>query len=161
MAIIDLDSHLRDGWFLDEIYKLDPPFAGETPRRIGNGALFYSKFEHALGPEADLKAIASFKNPVSHTVFYDPKTKRHDGEIARWQQGGYDMEYRMKDNAREKIDMQFVFPTQIDIAAQTPGELGIAACRAYNDWVHKLVSDHQDRLFPVAMTPARTPEAMA
>lgn len=29
MAIIDLDSHLRNGWFLDEIYKLDGPFAAE------------------------------------------------------------------------------------------------------------------------------------
>ena len=33
MAIIDLDSHLRDGWFLDEIYELDGPFAAETPKR--------------------------------------------------------------------------------------------------------------------------------
>ena len=54
MAIIDLDSHLRDGWFLDEIYKLDGPFAGETPKRVGEGALYYSKFELNLGREEEL-----------------------------------------------------------------------------------------------------------
>jgi hypothetical protein len=44
MSIIDLDSHLRDGWFLDEIYKLPEPFANHSPKRIGDGKYFYSKF---------------------------------------------------------------------------------------------------------------------
>jgi hypothetical protein len=35
MAIIDLDSHLRDGWLFGEIYQLPEPFARYTPRRIG------------------------------------------------------------------------------------------------------------------------------
>jgi uncharacterized protein len=161
MAIIDLDSHLRDGWFLDEIYKLDAPFSDQTPKRIGDGTLYYSRFQHGLGPEVDPQAVASFKNPVPHTVFYDPKAGRRNGEIVKWQQGGYDMEYRMQDNAREHIDMQFIFPTQIDLAAQTPGELGVAACRAYNNWVHGLVGAYRDRLFPVAMSPTRNPDAMA
>ena len=26
MTIIDLDSHFRDGWLLDEIYQLPEPF---------------------------------------------------------------------------------------------------------------------------------------
>ena len=30
MAIIDLDSHLRDGWLLDEIYQLQDPFKQYT-----------------------------------------------------------------------------------------------------------------------------------
>ena len=36
MAIIDFDSYLRDGWFLDEIYQLPEPFARYTPERIGS-----------------------------------------------------------------------------------------------------------------------------
>ena len=40
MAIIDLDSHLRDGWLLDEIYQLPEPFARHSPRRIGDGKYF-------------------------------------------------------------------------------------------------------------------------
>ena len=39
MAIIDLDSHLRDGWLLDEIYQLPEPFAKYSPRRMGDGIL--------------------------------------------------------------------------------------------------------------------------
>jgi hypothetical protein len=48
MAIIDLDSHFRDRWLLDEIYRLPEPFARHSPRRIGDGKYFYSKFEHDL-----------------------------------------------------------------------------------------------------------------
>lgn len=40
MAIIDMDSHLRDGWLLDEIYRLPEPFAKYTPKRIGAGIIF-------------------------------------------------------------------------------------------------------------------------
>jgi hypothetical protein len=40
MAIIDLDSHLRDGWLLDEIYQLEEPFKQYTPKRIGDGKYF-------------------------------------------------------------------------------------------------------------------------
>lgn len=161
MAIIDLDSHLRDGWIMDEIYQLQEPFVEYTPKRIGDGKYYQSKFEHRLGPDVDKKAVAAFKEPVSHTVFYNPKLKCRSGEIAKWQRGGYDMEYRLKDNAREGTDLQFIFPTGIDIPAQTPGPLGIAVCKAYNSWVHGLVSGHEDRLFPVAMTNARSPEEMA
>ena len=50
MAIIDLDSHLRDGWLLDEIYQLPEAFTRYSPRRIGEGKYFYSKFDHDLSP---------------------------------------------------------------------------------------------------------------
>jgi hypothetical protein len=29
--IIDLDSHLREGYFADQVYKLAPPFEEYTP----------------------------------------------------------------------------------------------------------------------------------
>ncbi len=61
MAIIDLDSHLRDGWLLDEIYQLPEPFAKFSPRRIGDGKYFYSKFEHNLSPMEDPVANANFQ----------------------------------------------------------------------------------------------------
>ena len=37
------------------------------------------------------------------------------------------------------------------------GSLGTALCRAYNNWVAKLVCGHEDRLWPVAMIPAGCP----
>jgi predicted TIM-barrel fold metal-dependent hydrolase len=160
MAIIDLDSHLRDGWLLDEIYRLPEPFAKHSPRRIGDGKFFYSKFEHDLSPMEDPLANANFKKPVTHQVFYNPEANQRGNEVMRWQQGGYDMDYRLKDNAREGIDFQLIFPTQIDIPSQNPGPLGAAAARAYNNWAHKLVAGHRDRLSPVAMMPAGCPEEM-
>ena len=42
MAIIDLDSHLRDGLLLDEIYQLEEPFTQYRPKRVGDGQYFYS-----------------------------------------------------------------------------------------------------------------------
>ena len=160
MAIIDLDSHLRDGWLLDEIYQLEEPFKQYTPKRIGDGQYFFSKFEHQLSPMEDPVANANFKKPITHQVFYNPEANRRGNEVMRWQQGGYDMEYRMKDNAREGVDLQLIFPTQIEIASQNPGALGGAVSRCYNNWVHKLVAGYRGQLFPVAMMPAGCPEEM-
>jgi predicted TIM-barrel fold metal-dependent hydrolase len=39
--------------------------------------------------------------------------------------------------------------------------VGVALCRAYNNWVADLVRGHEDRLWPVAMAPAGQPPAMA
>jgi hypothetical protein len=57
MAIVDLDSHLRDGGLLDEIYQL-PPFTRYSRRRIGDGKYFYSKFEHDLLPRRSMRILA-------------------------------------------------------------------------------------------------------
>ena len=76
----------------------------------------------------------NFKKPVTHQVFYNPEANQRGNEVMRWQQGGYDMEYRMQDNAREGIDFQLIFPTSIDIPSQNPGPLGAAVARAYNNW---------------------------
>ncbi|MEX0805499.1 MAG: hypothetical protein WD688_19595 [Candidatus Binatia bacterium] len=71
-------------------------------------------------------ANANFKKPITHQVFYNPEANRRGNEVMRWQQGGYDMEYRMKDNAREGVDVQMIFPTSIEIPSQNPGALGAA-----------------------------------
>jgi hypothetical protein len=35
--IIDLDSHLREGYFLDEVYRLEEPYARYSPVKVGDG----------------------------------------------------------------------------------------------------------------------------
>ena len=77
MAIIDLDSHLRDGWLLDEIYLLPEPFTKFSPKRIGDEKYFYSKFEHNLSPMEDPIANANFKKPVTHQVFRETQPPAH------------------------------------------------------------------------------------
>ena len=99
-------------------------------------------------------ANANFKKPVTHQVFYNPQANQRGNEVMRWQQGGYDMEYRMQDNAREGIDFQFIFPPLSIFPRRMPARSAPRSRRAYNNWTHKLVAGHRDRLSPVAMIPA-------
>ncbi len=151
--IIDLDSHLREGYFIDEIYKLDEPYKKFSPVRMGDGKHHHTRFIHALEP-GDPKARAAFK----HTYMYDPKL---NPEIAERQVGGYDMERRLKDVRKEGIDKQIIFPTAIGIPTRNGGGLGLALCKNYNNWVSKLVKGHEDVFLPVAMAPAGCPDEMA
>jgi predicted TIM-barrel fold metal-dependent hydrolase len=108
----------------------------------------------------DPLANENFKKPITHQIFYNPEANQRGNEVMRWQRGGYDMDYRIGDIAREQIDFQLIFPTALDIPSQNPGPLGAAVSRAYNDWAFRLVGGYRDRLSPVAMMPAGCPEAM-
>ena len=154
--IIDLDSHLREEYFMDEVYKLDEPYAHLTPRRVGDGKYQHAKFEHQLNTDPP-RASAIF----NHRYIYDPDENWDGGEVAARQVGGYDMERRIADAEQEGIDHQMLFPTRLMIPTQYPGEAGAALARAYNNWVANLVRGHEDRLWPVAIAPAGHPPAMA
>ncbi len=151
--IVDLDSHLREGYFMDEVYRLDGPYAKYTPVRVGGVRDHQTHFLHSLEVR-DPRARAIF----SHPYMYDPKYNR---EVAERQIGGYDMERRLEDIRKEGIDKQVVFPTGISIPTGNTGGLGLALCRAYNNWVAKLVKGHEDIFLPVAMAPAGCPDEMA
>ena len=154
MQIIDTDTHLREGYCLDEVYSLEGEFAEFTPRRVAGGAYHQIKFEHRLNPWGMKVDKAN-----SHRSLYDPG--RWDGRIARMQPGGFDMEKRSRDFEGTGIDKQVVFGTSVDIPVLTEGPLGLALSVAYNDWVHGLLKDYTDVMYPVAVAPAGHPEAMA
>lgn len=154
--IIDLDSHLREGYFLDEVYKLDGPYARFTPAKMGDGRGHTTKFIHSLDPISPQGRAAH-----SHPYIYDPKIGWRGGEMAARQVAGYDMEKRREGIKKESIDKEIVFPTQISIATQNIGKLGLVLAQAYNNWVAKLVKGYEDIFLPVAMAPAGCPEAMA
>ena len=48
--IIDLDSHLREGYFMDEVYNLPEPYARFTPQKAGEGRNHNTKWIHQLDP---------------------------------------------------------------------------------------------------------------
>ena len=109
--VIDMDSHLRDGYFLDEIYDLKGEFAKYRPKKLNN-------------PE-DIREV-EFEHPFSgssakHDWIYFTKTKWLGGEIAEHQEGGFNMKRRVADNDKEGIDKQIIFPTGIDIATKNTG----------------------------------------
>jgi len=154
--IVDLDSHLREEYFLDEVYKLEGPLAAHSPRRVNDGQYQYARFEHQLNTESRTSG------PIfSHPYIYDPAEKWDGGAVAARQVGGYDMERRVEDASREGIDHQMLFPTRIMIPSQNEGELGAALARSYNNWAANLVRGREDRLWPVAIAPAGHPPAMA
>lgn len=69
--IIDLDSHLREGYFADQVYKLAPPFEEYTPICIKEGEpherRFKTKFERRRGSgEGNSSAY-------NHSYMYNPK----------------------------------------------------------------------------------------
>ena len=116
--IVDLDSHLREEYFLDEVYKLEGSLARFTPVRVGNGKYQEAKFIHNLNP-TNAKVSAVF----DHSYMYDPKRKWRGGETAERQVGGYDMERRLEDMAREEVEKQLLFPTLMSIPATNYGAL--------------------------------------
>src|SRR2546425_4750174 len=91
--IIDLDSHLREGYLLDEVYRLEGPYARYTPVKAGNGRHHQTRFIHAL-EIGDPRARVCFKHPYMYDPTFDP-------ELAERQAGGYDMERRREDRSEE------------------------------------------------------------
>jgi len=155
MPVFDMDSHLREEYFLDQVYRLEGQFAHLRPVRLNDEKSVRAHFRHDLSPWP--REVSEHFN---HSVVYDLNANWNGGEIARRQVGGYDMARRLSDNEREGIDHQFLFPTQLSIPTYAEGELGAALCRAYNGWVKDLVTGYEDKLWPVGVLPWGHPEAL-
>ena len=157
--IIDLDSHLREGYFADQVYKLEPPFEDYTPVCIQEGEPYQRKFRTKWQRQERLGEGSS--QSYNHGYMYDPKENWRGGDIARRQVVGYDMNKRLEGNVLESLDKQVIFPTGISLAASTEGPLGAALARSYNNWARELVRGKEDRLLPVAIIPAGSRDDMA
>src|SRR2546427_56985 len=135
--IIDFDSHLREGYFMDEVYKLDGPYERFRPVKLSDGRTHNTKFLHSLDPISPQGHAAH-----RHPYIYDPKTNWRGGDVAARQVGGYDMARRREDIRREGIDKQLIFPTQITVATSNIGGLGRECARLFNDWVDNFYETH-------------------
>lgn len=155
MKVFDMDSHLREEYIMDEVYRLEGKFAHLTPVRLSGEKNVRAKFRHEFQPWPK-EVVAHF----SHARVYDPQENWNGGDVARRQVGGYDMDIRLANNDKEGIDHQFLFPTQLSIPTYIEGELGAALCRAYNNWVKGLVKGKEDRLWPIGVMPWGHPEAL-
>ncbi len=157
MTVIDVDSHLREEYLMDEVFKLEGEFADKTPKKVKTGKYpIDNVFEYSFFPWTKRE-----EQSYNHDWVYHPDEHYMDGEMAARQVGGYDMATRLQHNARAQVDKQFIFPTGITNAAQAPGPLGGALARAYNNWVYKLCKDYPGVLYPIGVMPAGYPEGMA
>src|SRR5256885_2631422 len=102
--IIDFDSHLREGYFMDEVYRFEGPYERFRPVKMNDGRTHNTKFVHSLDPISPQGHAAH-----RHPYIYDPKTNWRGGDIAARQVGGYDMARRREDIRREGIDKQLIF----------------------------------------------------
>jgi len=148
MKVFDMDSHLREEYVMDEVYRLEGKFADQSPVRLNDEKNVRAKFKHNLQPWPK-----EVRKHFNHSIVYDPHENWGGGEIARRQVGGWDMKVRLAANEKEGIDHQMLFPTHLPIPTYIEGELGAALARAYNNWVKKLVAGNEDRLWPVGMMP--------
>src|SRR6266704_487619 len=89
LMIIEFDSHLREGYFMDEVYKLDGPYERFRPVKLNDGRTHNTKFLHSLDPISPQGHAAH-----RHPYIYDPKTNWRGGDVAARQVGGYDMARR-------------------------------------------------------------------
>src|SRR5690349_1030661 len=131
MTVIDADTHLREGYFLDKVYNLKGEFASFTPRRTRDGAYHEVHFEHDLEPP-----------------------DREGGRIARIQPGGYDKDKRIADLESAGAKKQILFCTNSAIPTLNEGPLGLALAQSYNDWVVDFVKGYEDKLIPVGVLSA-------
>src|ERR1700682_5759047 len=121
--IIDLDSHLRESYAMDEVYKLEAPFEEYTPVKIVDGAPHERRFQTKLRDNTRANRALT---PYNHSYMYDPKENWRGGEVAARQIVGFDMAKRMEGNKAEHLDKQIIFPTGISLPVMTKGDLGAA-----------------------------------
>ena len=80
MKVFDMDSHLREEYIMDEVYRLEGKFAHLTPVRLAGDKNVRAKFKHELHPWPR-DVVAHF----NHSIVYDPQANWNGGDIARRQ----------------------------------------------------------------------------
>src|SRR3989442_10044837 len=150
--IIDFDSHLREGYFMDEVYKLEGSYERFRPVKLNDGRTHNTKFLHSLDPISPQGHAAH-----RHPYIYDPKTHWRGGDVAARQVGGYDMARRREDIGREGIDKQVIFPTQITVATSNIGGVGSRWAPLFHDWGASTRKGPEGGFLPPAQAAAGRP----
>jgi len=130
MAIIDLDSHLRDGWLLDEIYQL-PERLRNIPETIGGRQIFLLKSAQ-LSPLEEPVGQCEFQKAGDSPGFYNPEATSAHNEYAlapgRLRHG---ISHEGQTPARVDFQLNLSLPS---ISHRKSRRAGSPVCRAYNDW---------------------------
>src|SRR5258708_14177645 len=84
--IIDFDSHLREGYFMDEVYKLEGKYERFRPVRLDDGRTHNTRFMHSLDPISPQGHAAH-----RHPYIYHSKTNWRGGRFPARQGGGQDV----------------------------------------------------------------------
>src|SRR2546430_16130421 len=105
--IIDFDSHLREGYFMDEVYKLAGPYERFRPVKLSDGRTHNTKFLHSLDPISPQGHAAH-----RHPYIYDPKTNWRGGAVPAPLIRRVDMAHPPHAIRKQGTHKQLDFPTQ-------------------------------------------------
>ena len=126
VTTIDLDSHLREEYFLDEVYDLEGAFADKTPKKIAEGKYpIDNKYDYSFFPWTEKE-----EKSYNHDWVYHPDEHYMDGEMAARQVGGR----RFHGEALELVEPLALGETLNDVHQDHVGvpavEYTLGCCRA-------------------------------
>jgi predicted TIM-barrel fold metal-dependent hydrolase len=87
----------------------------------------------------------------------DGNSAQYDNQASEKRVGGFDIELRLKDMARDGVDAELVFPQLGTLVYMLSRELALAHVQIYNDWCIGHFKSHPETFVPVAALPAADP----
>src|SRR5579884_1139407 len=150
MPVLDADAHVEE-WAetFDDRY-LDPAFRARRPQVIGAGRRAYWLIEDQVFPRMVGRGCHILGTPTGYgtlpTEYTAAKAEDIDSMELR------DIDARIRQNEREGIDLQIIYPT-LFLAYPLASDrlLAAALCRSYNSWMHEVCSQRPDKLKWVAV----------
>lgn len=150
---IDVDMHVMEPGDLWAKY-IDAEFADQAPKDAG-----------APGVVADLRIEVAgrvlpktFRGPAErYQKMKAQVADRYQSAAAR----GFDAVSQLAAMDREGLDLAVLYPTRGLFAAAVndlPGDLSIAICRAYNDWLAGFCAEDPKRLYGAALISLHDPK---
>jgi predicted TIM-barrel fold metal-dependent hydrolase len=136
-AFVSADSHVNE-----------PPelFASRMPSRLRERAPRVAEVDGV--PSLVVEGMRPRKLPRGRVAL--------EGEaLERAQAGGWDPKLRIRDQDRDGIAAEVIYPTlSLQASFTTPDpELQFALARAYNDWAAEIFSSHPERFAPAGIVP--------
>src|SRR5713101_188133 len=148
--IFSADSHITEP---PDTYtaRIDPSFRDRAPHIVRDEKL------------GDIFVIPGMKTPIPMGLV--AAAGKSAEEIALFgvkfeelHRGGWDPEARMRDQERDGIDGEILYPTVgMAICNHKDRDFMKACFDAYNLWIAEYVSPHPDRLFGIGQTAMRSP----
>jgi predicted TIM-barrel fold metal-dependent hydrolase len=155
--IIDADGHVLEPRGMWERY-IAPEFRDRAPRvtRDANGRTRFSLGERLLPRSEGTNTVS----PAMRRAFGERVRERFAGPL----EAGYDAASQLRAMDEGGIEIAYLYPTQGLYTAAVDDldpALGIAICRAYNDWILEFCRHAPSRLKPVGMLVALHEPALA
>ena len=141
LRAISADSHVQESPELFET-RVPEEFRARLPRVVEeeDGAQFFVA-EGRNKRRFDLAEANIDEDDLNREFRQDPS-------------GGTDIPYRMKDQDRDGVAAEVLYPNSLlTLFGSTDPAFQIGVARAYNDWAIELFGGHSDRFAPAAIVP--------